>query len=104
MFGISVPQRSPSMPDVPTLDELGIKGFNVATTIGVQTSAGLSKTLVTLFQQTFAKALREPEIADRMSNLGMVLMENGTDNYVQFMKDELQRYEAAVKAAGIKFE
>ena len=104
VFGISVPQRSPSMPDVPTLDELGVKGFNVATTIGLQTSVGLSKTLVTLFQQTFAKALRGPEIAERMSNLGMVLMENGTDNYLQYMKDELLRYAAAVKVAGIKFE
>ena len=86
------------------MDELGVKGFNVATTIGVQTSAGLSKTLVTLIQQTFARALREPEVADRMNNLGMILMENGTDNYIQYMRDELQRYAYAVKVAGIKFE
>jgi len=104
VFGISVPQRSPSMPDVPTLDEQGIKGFNVATTIGLQTSAGLPKNLVTLLQQSMAKALREPEVAERMTNLGMVLMENGTESYIQYMKDELLRYAAAVKAAGIKFE
>ena len=104
VFGVSVPQRSHSMPDVPTLDEQGVKGFNVATTIGLQTSTGLSKTLVTLFQQTFAKALRVPDITERMNNLGMVLMENGTENYVQYMKDELLRYASAVKVAGIKFE
>ena len=52
----------------------------------------------------FARALREPEVADRMNNLGMVLMENGTDNYIQYMRDELQRYAYAVKVAGIKFE
>ena len=34
----------------------------------------------------------------------MVLMENGTDNYIQYMRDELQRYAYAVKVAGIKFE
>ena len=104
VFGISVPQRSQSMPDVPTMDELGVKGFNVATTMGVQTSAGLSKNLSTLIQQTFARALREPEVADRMANLGMVLMENGTDNYVQYMRDELRRYAEAVRVAGIKLE
>jgi tripartite-type tricarboxylate transporter receptor subunit TctC len=104
VFGISVPNRSSSMPDVPTLDELGVRGFNVATTIGLQTSAGLHGNLVTLFQQTFARSLREPDVAERMSNLGMVLMENGTDNYLQFMKDEAIRYAGAVKAAGIKFE
>ncbi|MFM9971493.1 MAG: Bug family tripartite tricarboxylate transporter substrate binding protein [Burkholderiales bacterium] len=104
VFGLSVPDRSKSMPDVPTIDELGVKGFNVATTIGLQTSVGLHRNLVTLFQQSFAKYLRDAEIADRMANLGMVLMENGTDNYLQFMKDEAVRYAAAVKAAGIKFE
>jgi len=104
VFGISVPDRSRSMPEVPTLDEQGVKGFNVATTIGLQTSVGLHRNLVTLFQQSFARALREPDIADRMANLGMVLMENGTDNYLQFMKDEAVRYALAVKAAGIKFE
>ncbi len=76
----------------------------MATTMGVQTSTGLSKSLLTLLQQTFARALREPDLADRMNNLGMVLTENGTENYIQFMKDELQRYAAAVKSAGIKFE
>lgn len=104
VFGISVPDRSRSMPEVPTIDELGVKGFNVATTIGLQTAVGLHRNLINLFQQTFARTLRDPDIADRMANLGMVLMENGTDNYLQFMKDEAVRYAGAVKAAGIKFE
>lgn len=104
VFGISLAQRSPSVPDVPTLDEQGLKGFNVASTIGLQTAAGLPRPIVGLLQEAVAKALREPDITERMASIGMVLMENGTDNYVQYVRDELQRYAAAVKAAGIKFE
>ena len=51
-----------------------------------------------------AKALRERDIAERMANLGMELRENGTEQYARFMREDLERYAAAVKAAGIKGE
>ncbi len=104
VLGISLAQRSKSMPDVPTLDEQGLKGFNVSTTMGLQAAAGLPRTIVTTLQSAVAKALREPDVAERMASMGMELVENGTDHYVQFVKDDLQRFTAAVKAADIKFE
>lgn len=104
VFGISIARRSKSLPDVPTFDELGLKGFDVAATIGLQAPAGVPRDIVARLQGAFAKALREPDVSERMVSMGMILMENGTEHYVQFVKDELQRYAAAVKAAGIKFE
>lgn len=104
VLGISLSQRSKSMPDVPTLDEQGLKGFNVATTIGLQAAAGLPRPIVNTLQSAAAKALREPDVADRMATMGMELAENGTEAYAQFVKADLERYTAAVKAAGIKFE
>lgn len=104
VLGISLAQRSKSMPDVPTLDEQGLKGFNVATTIGLQAAAGLSTSILNTLQSAVARALREPDVVERMATMGMELAENGTDRYVQYVKDDLERYAAAVKAAGIKFE
>jgi hypothetical protein len=43
-------------------------------------------------------------VAERMANLAMELRENGTDNYVRFVKEDLERYSAAVKTAGVKHE
>jgi tripartite-type tricarboxylate transporter receptor subunit TctC len=103
-FGISILRRSPSMPDVPTFDESGLKGFDVAATIGLQAPAGVARDIVAKLQGAFARALRERDVAERMAAMGMILMENGTDHYVQYVKTEVQRYAAAVKAAGIKFE
>ncbi|MCC6474776.1 MAG: tripartite tricarboxylate transporter substrate binding protein [Burkholderiales bacterium] len=103
-FGISLAQRSPSVPDIPTLDQQGLKGFDVASTIGLQAAAGVPRPIVATLQGAVARALREQDIAARMSAIGMVLLENGTDEYVQSVKGELQRYAAAVKAAGIRFE
>jgi tripartite-type tricarboxylate transporter receptor subunit TctC len=104
VFGISTLHRSKSLPDVPTLDEQGVKGFDVATMLGVQAPAGVPRDIVARLQSAIARALREPDIAERMVSLGMELAENGTENYVQYVKNEVQRYAAAVKAAGIKPE
>ena len=51
-----------------------------------------------------ARSLREKDIVERTQNLGMEISENGTDNYAQFIRDDLERFAAAVKAAGIKAE
>jgi tripartite-type tricarboxylate transporter receptor subunit TctC len=104
IFGISLIKRSKSLPDVPTLDEQGLRGFNIAANMGVQTAAGLHTSLVTQIQVAMARAIREPDIAERMTALGMELIEDGTASYLQSVKDEYQHYVAAVKAAGIKSE
>jgi tripartite-type tricarboxylate transporter receptor subunit TctC len=103
-LGISILRRSPSLPEVPTFDELGLKGFDVATTIGVQAPAGVARDIVARLQGAFARAVREPDVAQRMAAMGMILMENGTEHYAKLVKTELQRYASAVKAAGIKFD
>jgi tripartite-type tricarboxylate transporter receptor subunit TctC len=94
---ISTQQRSKSVADVPTAIELGIPGFEYATMMGLQTSAGASRDLVARLQSVIAKALREPDMVERMAALGMDLRENGTADYVQFMKDDIERYRAAIK-------
>src|SRR5688572_27357285 len=101
---ISTAQRSASLPDVPTCAEQGQSGFDIATTIGLQAPAGLSRDIVARLQPAVAKALRERDLAERMANLGMELRENGTEHYARFVREDLERYTAAVKAAGIKSE
>jgi tripartite-type tricarboxylate transporter receptor subunit TctC len=99
---ISTARRSPSLPEVPTAIELGYAGFDIATTIGLQAPAGLSREIAARLQAAVAKALRERDMAERMANLGMELAENGTEHYARFVREDLERYAAAVKLAGIK--
>ena len=99
---ISTARRSASLPDVPTAIELGIADFDIATTIGLQAPAGLSRDIQARLQAAVAKALRERDITERMANLGMELAENGTEHYTRFAREDLERYMAAVKAAGVK--
>lgn len=104
VFAISTAKRSPTLPEVPTAAELGFAGFDIATVIGLQAPAGLPRGIAARLQAVVAKALREPDVATRMSNLAMELRENGTEDYVRFVKEDLERYTAAVKLAAIKNE
>jgi tripartite-type tricarboxylate transporter receptor subunit TctC len=94
---ISTQQRSKSVADVPTAIELGVEGFDYATMMGLQASAGAPRDLVARLQSVVGKALREPDMADRMAVLGMDLRENGTADYVNFMRDDIERYRTAIK-------
>src|SRR5205823_6551663 len=102
VFAISTARRSASLPDVPTAIEQGYPDFDIATVIGLQAPAGAPREVVTRLQAAVAKILRERETAERMTNLGMELMENGTEHYVRFARQDLERYAQAVKAAGVR--
>jgi tripartite-type tricarboxylate transporter receptor subunit TctC len=95
-YCISILQRSPSVPQIPTCDELGQRGFDIATMMGLQAPAGAPAKVVARLQAEAAAAMREPAMSARMNQLGMVMQENGTAHYVKFMQDDLARYAAIV--------
>ena len=103
-YCISVLQRSPSTPAIPTCDELGHKGFDVATVMGLHAPAGTAPKVIARLQAEVATAMREPSMAARMKQLGMVMEENGTANYVRFMKYDMERYAEAVKKLNLQIK
>ena len=94
---ISTQQRSKSVADVPTAIELGVAGFDYATMMGLQTSAGAVARAGGATAGGGREGLREPDLVDRMAVLGMDLRENGTADYVKFMRDDIERYRSAIK-------
>jgi tripartite-type tricarboxylate transporter receptor subunit TctC len=103
-FCVSVLQRSPSTPSIPTCDELGQKSFDIATVMGLHAPAGTSAKIVARLQAEAAKVIREPQMASRMKQLGMVMEENGTVNYAAFMKRDMARYAEAVHKLNLQIK
>jgi tripartite-type tricarboxylate transporter receptor subunit TctC len=99
---VSVLKRAASLPNVPTCDEAGIKGFDIADMLGLQGPAGLSPKVVERLQSAVAKIVREPAMAERMAILGMNLQEDGTANYARFMMEDLERYAKVIDRLGLK--
>jgi len=101
---LSVLRRSSSIPNLPTCDERGMQGFDVATMIGLQAPAGTPAPIVARLQAAIAKALRDPGMDQRLAQLGIELQENGTAHYTQFMKDDLERYTALVRKLNLQIK
>jgi len=99
---VSVLQRAASLPNMPTCDEAGIKGFDIADMLGLQGPAGMPPKVVERLQSAIARIIREPAMVERMKTLGMVAEEKGTANYAQFMKDDLVRYAKVIDELGLK--
>jgi tripartite-type tricarboxylate transporter receptor subunit TctC len=104
VIGISTAKRSASVPDVPALAELGIEGFDLATTIGLAAPAGTPREIIARLQTATARAVREPDVAARLQALGLEVLENGTEHYARHLREDLERFAQAVKTAGVKLE
>jgi tripartite-type tricarboxylate transporter receptor subunit TctC len=101
-YCISVLRRLSSTPAIPTCNELGLEGFDVASVMGLQAPAGMPAKTIARLQVEVAKTMREPAMASRMQQLGMVMEENGTANYAAFMKQHVERYVQVVKKLGLQ--
>ncbi len=73
---------------MPTCDELGVKGFDIATMLGLLGARRHAAAVVATLQAETAKALRDPKMAERMVQLGVVMQENGTAHYQKFVRDD----------------
>jgi tripartite-type tricarboxylate transporter receptor subunit TctC len=87
---------------MPTCDELGVKGFDVASVMGLYGSARTPPQVVARLQAEVAKLMREPAMATRMEQLGMVMKEDGTARYVEFTKNDSERYGEIVRRLGLQ--
>ena len=101
-YCVSVLQRSPSTPAMPTCDELGQNGFDVATVMGLQAPSGTPPNIIARVQAAVAAVMREAAIVTRMHQLGMVMEENGTASYAAFMKRDMERYAQVVRKLGLQ--
>ena len=99
---VSTLQRSASTPTIRTCDELGLAGFNIATMMGLHAPAGTSPKIVARLQAEIARSMREPAMAARMAQLGMVMEESGTSHYAAFMREDMARYEQAVRKLNLQ--
>lgn len=96
--------RSPLAPDVPTMNESGLREFAVATWFGLLGPAGLPRELTLRIQRDVAQVIARPEVRDRLVELGVDLVGNTPDQFAAFLQSEIARYARVIKEAGIKAE
>ena len=89
---------------MPTCDELGVKGFDIATMMGLLGPANMPPAVIATLQAETAKALRDPKIAERMVQLGVIMEEKGTAHYQKYVREDMERYAAIVKKLNLQIK
>jgi tripartite-type tricarboxylate transporter receptor subunit TctC len=97
--------RAKAMPDIPTLDELGLKGFEITQFQGLLAPAGTDRAIVARLNQETNKALKLPDVIERLQTQGGNEIAGGTpEEFAQLIKIQLAYYAKLIRDAGIKAE
>jgi tripartite-type tricarboxylate transporter receptor subunit TctC len=97
-------ERNPALPDVPTVIESGIKGFEVVGFYGFLAPAGTPKEVVSKLSDAFKKVLAMPEVRNRMISQGADPAFLGADDFARFLAAEMPRWAEAVSKSGAKLD
>lgn len=97
-------ERSPAMPNVPTISESGLKGFDVQPWFGVVAPAGTPAAVIGRLNAELTKIMHMPDVKDKLSSLGAVPTVSTPQQFASFIDSEIQRWAEVVKFSGAKVE
>ncbi len=100
-LGVTSKRRSEVTPDLPTMEESGLKGFDITTWYGVWVPANTPPDIVAQINQAINKTLADPDVRSKLLQAGADPMGGSQQAFAAFCKTESDRYGAIVKAAGI---
>jgi tripartite-type tricarboxylate transporter receptor subunit TctC len=103
-LAVSTRKRSPILPDLPTLDEEGIKGYEHSLWNGIFAPAGTPPAIVTKLSVDFGEVLRRLDIIERLAALGIEPLGSSPEEFNRFFRAELEKWAIVIKTTGITSE
>ncbi|AFU44651.1 hypothetical protein C380_04660 [Acidovorax sp. KKS102] len=103
-LAVTSKERNPALPEVPTVIESGIKGFEVVGFYGFLAPAGTPKDVVNKLSDAFGQVLQMPDVRNRMVSQGADPAFLGADDFAKFLAAEMPRWADAVKKSGAKMD
>lgn len=103
-LAVTSARRSPVLPDVPTLQESGMAGFEVGAWQGVVMPAKTPPEIVNKLNAEITKALKNPAVLEKLAAQGAQPLGSTPDEYGAYLRSEIQRWGAVAKATGAKLD
>ncbi|NGM87987.1 tripartite tricarboxylate transporter substrate binding protein [Parapusillimonas sp. SGNA-6] len=100
-LAVTTGTRSSALPDVPTLNEAGLKDFDFGTWFGVLAPAGTPRDIVEKLNVEMVRIIKSPDFAQRMSQIGAEPVGNTTAQMAQQIDNDTERFAALIKKANI---
>jgi tripartite-type tricarboxylate transporter receptor subunit TctC len=96
-LAVTTPQRNPSFPDVPTVGEAGLSGYEFASWGGVFVPAGTPRAVVQKLNSAIVEALASPDIRKRFDDIGLEARSSAPEAFGKFLQTETTRWSALLK-------
>jgi tripartite-type tricarboxylate transporter receptor subunit TctC len=104
-LGVTSAKRSPELPDVPTISEAGVKGFEMVAWFGIAGPKGLPRDVLTTVQMDLLKVLKNPDFQKAMRVAGQeVAYQEKPEQFYEFMKAEAAKWASVVRESGARVE
>jgi len=103
-IAVTTSKRHPQLPDVPTLSEAGVKGFEAVAWFGIVAPPGTPKDIVNKLNVEIVKILNTPEVRQRLIDGGSEVIGNSPDDADRFLKSEIKKWGVVVRTAKISAE
>ncbi len=97
-------KRLPTLPDVPTLDEAGVPGYECEIWLGLSAPAGTPAPVIETINQAVRRVMSQPDVAQRLSGQGIEILTSTPEQMRQRATDDLKRWTEVIRTAGIKSE
>jgi len=104
LIGVGTPGRAPQFPDVPTISESGLPGFQFNSWFTIVAPAGTPKEIVQRLHAEIVKALADPEVRAKYADQGLTIRGTTPEELGAATREQLARYGKLMKEAGIKAE
>jgi tripartite-type tricarboxylate transporter receptor subunit TctC len=101
-FGITSRRRSPQIPELPTMEELGFAGFEATAWFGLMAPAGTPQAIIDKLHKETVKVLAQPDVRAKLEGLGVSLVGNTPGDFADVIKTETPHWARVIKRAGIK--
>jgi len=102
LLAVTTAQRSKILPDVPTVAESGLPGYEAMPWLGFVAPAGTPAAAVNRFHAELTEVLKEPEVQERFRNLGLDIIGNTPEQFAEFIKKDIVKWAKVVKDSGAK--
>jgi tripartite-type tricarboxylate transporter receptor subunit TctC len=103
-LAVTTLKRTPSLPDVPTIDELGIKGFDATTWHGLVAPAGTPADVIKILHKAIVEALNDPGVQHSLDELGVDVASDTPEQFEAYIHSEIPKWAAVIKTSGAKLE
>ena len=101
-IAVTSAQRSPALPDVPTVNEQGFSGFDDLTWTAVFAPAGVPQDVVNRLNSEMNRAFSQPDVKEKLASLGLDWRPNTAGEFAAFLRDEVQKWAKAVRDSNAK--